>query len=48
MSRRIIVPAQAWIALSVGLWLMRELVESLSLMHAGGFQRRLLLLLLII
>ena len=26
----------------VGLWLVRALVESLSLMHAGDFQRRLL------
>ena len=31
--------------LSVGLWLVRALVESLSLMHAGDFQCNLLLLL---
>jgi hypothetical protein len=34
----------ALFCLSVGLWLVRARVESLSLMHAGDFQCRLLVL----
>jgi len=47
-TRRILISlcCFSFFSFLVGLWLVQALVESLSLMHAGDFQRRLLLLLL--